>query len=63
MFKDILYSMLNDMSKYHRDKDDLLAYYINKRLNKSLQVYYKELSKSIEYLSSKSELKVLKNMK
>ena len=61
-FKDTLENMLNDMKNYHRDKNSLLIYYINKRLNESLNIYYKELENSITYLSSKNDMKVLKKM-
>lgn len=61
-FKYTLYSMLEDLSKYHRDKKVLLTYYINQRLNKSLETYYKDLSNSFEYLTNKNDFKVLKNI-
>lgn len=63
MFRDILFNMLEDMSAYHRDKETLLTIHINERLNKSLQTYYKEISKSLDYLSNRNELSILKKMK
>ena len=61
-FSKILYNMLKDLSSYHRDKNILLQFYINQRLNDSLKVYYKELSQSIDYLSDKNNIRVLKKL-
>ena len=60
--QNILNSMLKDLSKYRRNKKDLLEMYINDRLSKSLETYYSELSNSLAYLVKKNELRVLKNM-
>ena len=62
MMQNILNNMLKDLSKYKRDKKDLLEMYINDRLSKSLETYYSELSNSLAYLVKKNELRVLKNM-
>ena len=59
--QNILNNMLKDLSKYKRDKKDLLEMYINDR-SKSLETYYSELSNSLAYLVKKNELRVLKNM-
>ena len=59
---DNLNKMLNDISKYKRNKDDLLEMYIKERLNKSLETYYNQLSSSLEYLISKDSVRVLKNL-
>ena len=57
----MLNNMLKDIEKYKRCKKDLMEYYIQERLSKSLETYYKQLSYSLEYLISKDNLKVLKN--
>ena len=62
MMKNILNNMLKDLSRYRRNKKDLLEMYINDRLSKSLETYYSELSNSLAYLVKKNELRVLKNM-
>lgn len=62
MLSNILETMLSDMSKYHRDKNEILVSAITERLNNSLKVYYKELSDSLDYLRKKDELKMLKKM-
>ena len=58
---DNLNKMLDDISKYKRNKDDLLEMYIKERINKSLETYYNQLSSSLEYLISKDSVRVLKN--
>ena len=58
---DDLKKMLADISKYKRNKNDLLEMYIKERLNKSLETYYDQLSSSLEYLVSKDSIRVLKN--
>lgn len=62
MFIDTLNNMLNTLSKYKRNKDDLIELYINERLEKSLKTYYLELYNSLDYLLSKNDLRVLKNV-
>ena len=45
---------------YHRDRNDLLKSAINKRLNDSLDAYYRELEASAEYLSYRKAENVVK---
>jgi hypothetical protein len=52
--------MLNDLSKYKRDKNLLMQIYIENRLNKSLETYYSQLNSSLESLLGSDELKVLR---
>lgn len=52
--------MLNDLSKYKRDKNLLMQIYIENRLNKSLETYYSQLTSSLESLLGSDELKVLR---
>ena len=58
--KDVILGMLSDIKAHQRDKDDLLAYYVQERLNKSLQVYYKELLDSYNMLQRFDEIKKLR---
>lgn len=61
--QDILNSILEDLGKYkHTDRNALFISYINERLNKSFQTYYDELTKSINYLSRKNEIRVAKQL-
>lgn len=57
----MLNNMLKDISKHKRNRDNLLEYYIQERLNKSLETYYIQLSHSLEYLINKDSFRVLKN--
>lgn len=55
--------MLEDIKKRNRPKEDLLPYYIQKRLDKSIQTYYKQLLSSCDFLSNISdESKVIKKL-
>lgn len=54
--------ILSDLQKYKRSKKDLLPYYIQLRLNKSLVTYYRQLATSIRYYDKKDELRILKNL-
>ena len=54
--------MINDLQSYKRNKEDLLLHYVNERLDTSLTNYYKELDNSLEYLSRRNELKLLKKL-
>ena len=57
-----LQKLLEELSHYKRDRNDLLTYYINKRLNESLEVYYKELDESVHYLQAR-ETRMARKMK
>jgi hypothetical protein len=61
MYKELLY-LKSEMKKYHRDKSVLVKYYINKRLNDSLNSYYKDLEYSIKYLDNRQPENILKKM-
>lgn len=52
--------MINDLSKYKRDKNSLLEMYIKERLDKSLEVYYNQLNYSLDVLMKRDSLKVMK---
>lgn len=60
--KDKLYNIIKELSSYKRNKNDLLAQYINERLNKSLQTYYKELIDSFDHLKYKDSSNILKKL-
>ena len=52
-----LNKILDDLSKYknNSDKEEVLKKYIQIRLTKSLDSYYKELDKSINYFYSRKQ--------
>lgn len=63
MLRDTCISMLNNIQEYKHSPKELLLYYMNKRLNKSLETYYTELSESIEYLSRRKDpTKIVRKM-
>lgn len=59
MYKQLI-NLQNEMKKYHRDKSKLDEYYIHKRLNESLNSYYKDLEYSLKYLNNRQPENVLK---
>lgn len=55
--------LLEELQFYRRDKNQLVVYYIEQRLNKSFDIYHKELLKSFNYITKNNDLKILKSMK
>jgi hypothetical protein len=51
-----------ELSKYHRDRQYLERYYVNKRLTESLNSYYKDLEDSLRYLDNRKEENVFKQL-
>ena len=62
MFKQELLSIRNYLNKYHRDKSKLLEYYINTRLNKTIDAYYSDIMDSYNYLNNRDEFNMIKRM-
>ena len=62
MFKQELLSIRNDLNKYHSDKSKLLEYYINTRLNKTIDAYYSDIMDSYNYLNNRDEFNMIKRM-
>ena len=58
MLNDILY----DLNQHKKEKHEMMKYAINERLNKSISIYYKELSESITRLNAKKSERVLKEL-
>ena len=54
--------ILSELNFHKRDKNEILQYYINKRLNDSLQTYYHELAAEMDSLAHRNELKVMRNV-
>lgn len=57
-----LKKMLEDVKKHKRPKDELLEYYVNCRLNKSIQSYYKELLSSSDGLMTHNVENIIDKM-
>lgn len=62
MFKQELLSIRNDLNKHHRDKSKLLEYYINTRLNKTIDAYYSDIMDNYNYLNNRNEFNMIKRM-
>lgn len=63
MTKDNLYDILEELNQYKRDKSQLIVFYINERLNKSLETYYKTMINSFNFVAKQNELKLMKSLK
>lgn len=57
-----LLKLRKELSFYHRDKKTLEKYYINTRLNKSLDSYYSDLKTSLSYLNNRKSENIIKNL-
>lgn len=57
-----LLKLRKELSFYHRDKKTLEKYYINTRLNKSLDSYYSDLKTSLSYLNNRKSGNIIKNL-
>lgn len=60
--KNILESMLKDIKAHDIEETKCLRYYVDLRLNKSVETYYKELLGSKNFLGSFNELSVAKKL-
>ena len=54
--------ILKDLNQHKRNKNELIIFYINERLTKSLKSYYDELSVAVNYLNKKDEISLLRKM-
>lgn len=61
-FIDNLNSIIEELNMYKHDRNELLLFYVNKRLNQSLQVYYHQLCQSMQSLMSIEEMKLIKSL-
>lgn len=62
MLKTHLNTIKDDLSKHHHNKQDLLEYYIQLRLNKTLKTYYKDLSNVTSHLMTCDAQGLLKRL-
>ena len=63
MTKKVIQQMLEELEEHHStNKDELLTKYVQMRLNRSLETYYKEILTSYNVLSRQNEEKVLKTL-
>jgi len=61
--RDRLIKLLNELSNYHRSKNELVVFYVKERLDKSFNSYYNQITNSYNYVSKNNELQILKKMK
>ncbi len=62
MFEQELLLIRNALNKHHRDKSKLLEYYINTRLNKTIDAYYSDIMDNYNYLNNRNEFNMIKRM-
>lgn len=62
MFKHQLSSILKDLNKHKRNKSQLLEEAVQKRLDLSLQNYYRDILESYEFLSNRNALKLARKL-
>lgn len=55
-------NLIQELQMYKRPKNQLEQYYIQSRLNKSLEVYLDDIQKSIDLISTKDGIKVIKRI-
>lgn len=61
--KYIIEGMLKEIQAHKRNKEDLLPMYVQERINKQIQTYYKQIMDSYSILShQQNEVKVAKNL-
>ena len=48
--------MIKDLNDHKRQREDLLSYFIECRLNKSIQVYYDQLASNVDHLALTQDL-------
>ena len=62
MFADTLADVITELSHYKRNRNEVMADCIDKRLNNALKVYYDELSHSTSFLEAKNKERILKTV-
>lgn len=55
-------NLIQELQMYKRPKNQLEQYYIQLRLNKSLEVYLDDIQKFIDLMSTKDGIKVIKRI-
>lgn len=55
MMENIIEGMLLEIQKHKRKKEDLLPLYVQKRINKQVQSYYKQILESYNVLQHQND--------
>lgn len=58
-----LENIKKELQLYKKNREDVLMFNIQDRLNRSFETYYKELTNSFKYVLNQDGLKILKNIK
>lgn len=62
MLKARLDKMLLKLNEHKRNKDELELYYVQLRLNTSLENYQEDLAEYVKYLKNRNLLKITKKL-
>ena len=62
MLKARLDKMLLELNEHKRNKDELELYYVQLRLNTSLENYQEDLADYVKYLKNRNLLKITKKL-
>ena len=62
MLKDRLDVMISELQEHKRAKSDLELYYVQKRLNLSLENYQEDLAAYFNYLKNRNLIKITKKL-
>lgn len=62
MLKARLDKMLLELNEHKRNKDELELYYVQLRLNTSLENYQEDLAEYVKYLKNRNLLKITKKL-
>lgn len=58
----MILDMIEELSHYHRTKDEIMQQAVVTRLNASYESYVHELNNSLEFLKKRNELSLLKRI-
>lgn len=62
MLKNKLYNILQDINSLNRSPESVMEKCVSEKLDNALNVYYKELNNTIDYLLSKNSIAILKGI-
>ena len=61
-FNNKLYYILKDIKQYKRSRNDAMTEYVATRLAQSLRAYEHNTSQSVEYLTARNDINLLKKL-
>lgn len=54
--------ILEDLNEHKRDRSEIMEKSVSEKLTASVQLYYQELTESLNYLMRRNEIRVLKKL-